>query len=327
MRRVLHVGPCNTPGGMATVMTTLAEHPPNGWEASLLSSHSEGGILGKWRAYRRARRELNRRCTDASQRPDVVHVHVASDWSWRRKARLIAVARRHGVAVVVHLHSGRFEAWLEAGGPRRSGVVKKALNSPRVEGVVLSEAWRARLEGHLGRLTVIGNPLPATTAGSQQHREKNHLLLLGRNDPVKGHAFALEVAERLRTTHPDLRLTMTGWEEEDIPWVESPGWVSNEQKVSLMARASVLLVPSAYEGQPMVALEALSTGLPVCASDRVQGLPDTVVQASYGDVDAWVSRLSEVLEQPESSEALVKSVASHAVDEVQKQWSSLYDSL
>ena len=120
---------------------------------------------------------------------------------------------------------------------------------------------------------------------------------------------------------------MTGWEEADTPWVESPGWVSNEQKVSLMARASVLLVPSAYEGQPMVALEALSTGLPVCSSDRVQGLPDTVVQAPYGDVDAWVSRLSEVLEQPESSEALVKSVASHAVDEVQKQWSSLYDSL
>ena len=147
MRRVLHVGPCNTPGGMATVMTTLADHPPDGWEASLLASHSEGGILGKWAAYRRARRELNRRCTDASQRPDVVHVHVASDWSWRRKARLIAVARRHGVPVVVHLHSGRFEAWLEAGGPRRSGVVKKALNSPRVEGVVLSEAWRARLEG------------------------------------------------------------------------------------------------------------------------------------------------------------------------------------
>ena len=27
MRRVLHVGPCDTPGGMATVMQTLAEFP------------------------------------------------------------------------------------------------------------------------------------------------------------------------------------------------------------------------------------------------------------------------------------------------------------
>ena len=84
MRRVLHVGPCNTPGGMATVMTTLADHPPNGWEASLLSSHSEGGILGKWKLIG-ARRELNRRCTDASQRPDVVR---------SRRFRLVVASKR-----------------------------------------------------------------------------------------------------------------------------------------------------------------------------------------------------------------------------------------
>ena len=43
MRRVLHVGPCDTPGGMATVMHTLAEFPPEGWEAELLASHAPGG--------------------------------------------------------------------------------------------------------------------------------------------------------------------------------------------------------------------------------------------------------------------------------------------
>ena len=37
MRKVLHVGPCDTPGGMATVMRTLAEFPPEGWEAELLA--------------------------------------------------------------------------------------------------------------------------------------------------------------------------------------------------------------------------------------------------------------------------------------------------
>ena len=74
-------------------------------------------------------------------------------------------------------------------------------------------------------------------------------------------------------------------------------------------------MPSAYEGQPMVALEALGREPPVCASDRVQGLPDTVVQASTA-MSMRGYRLSEVLECSESSE-FVKSVASHAVDEVQ----------
>ena len=58
MRKVLHVGPCDSPGGMATVMQTLAEHPPEGWEAELLSSHVQGGLWSKWRAYRRARKDF-----------------------------------------------------------------------------------------------------------------------------------------------------------------------------------------------------------------------------------------------------------------------------
>ena len=35
MPKVLHIGPCDTPGGMANVMRTLAEYPPEGWEADL----------------------------------------------------------------------------------------------------------------------------------------------------------------------------------------------------------------------------------------------------------------------------------------------------
>ena len=47
MRKVLHVGPCDTPGGMATVMRTLADHSPEGWEAELLPSHAQGGLWAK----------------------------------------------------------------------------------------------------------------------------------------------------------------------------------------------------------------------------------------------------------------------------------------
>ena len=124
MRKVLHVGPCNSRGGMATVMHTLAEHPPTGWQAELLSSHAEGGVWSKWRAYRRARRELLRRFADEGLRPDVVHVHVAADWSWRRKVRFITLARAHGLPVVVHLHSGQFDTWLSRGGEKRQQRVR-----------------------------------------------------------------------------------------------------------------------------------------------------------------------------------------------------------
>ena len=46
MRRVLHVGPCNTPGGMAKVIEILSQNPPNGWVAdtwiaTLLRAHCQ----------------------------------------------------------------------------------------------------------------------------------------------------------------------------------------------------------------------------------------------------------------------------------------------
>ena len=47
MRRVLHIGPCNTPGGMAKVIEILSQNPPTGWNADILDSHSKGNILTK----------------------------------------------------------------------------------------------------------------------------------------------------------------------------------------------------------------------------------------------------------------------------------------
>ena len=47
MRKVLHVGPCNTPGGMAKVIQILSQNPPEGWQAEVLSSHSPKNFIQK----------------------------------------------------------------------------------------------------------------------------------------------------------------------------------------------------------------------------------------------------------------------------------------
>ena len=326
MRKVLHLGPCNSRGGMATVMHTLAEHPPTGWQADLLSSHAEGGVWSKWRAYRRARHELLRRFADEGLRPDVVHVHVAADWSWRRKVRFITLARAHGLPVVVHLHSGQFDTWLSRGGEKRQHRVRSVLDDAGVHGVVLSLAWHEKLTPVLGPLEVVHNPHPPLPSSTNE-REQQHLLLLGRSVPAKGHDFAVALVTALRSSFPDVRLTMTGASKSAHTWVDARGWVSVEEKASLLAEASVLLVPSAFEGQPVVVLEALAAGLPVCTSDRVKGLPETVETARFGDVEAWVEAVSNLFENPPTPASLKASVASYGVDKIQQRWKSLYESL
>ena len=76
----------------------------------------------------------------------------------------------------------------------------------------------------------------------------------------------------------------------------------------------------------MVALEALSAGLPVCVSDRVVGLPDTVHHAKLGDVEDWVATVRSLLTDKHDAEELVASVDHHTLDTVQERWKSIYES-
>ncbi len=72
---------------------------------------------------------------------------------------------------------------------------------------------------------------------------------------------------------------------------------------SLMSRALALVVPSVYEGMPLVVLEAMEEALPVVASD-VSGLPEVVRPGQTGwlfppeDVGGLCVALSEVLDEP-----------------------------
>lgn len=323
MRRVLHVGPCDTPGGMATVMHTLAEFPPEGWEAERLPSHAPGGWWAKWRAYRRARSELQRRCTTAESCPSVVHVHAASDWSLRRKLRLIRRVRRCGVPVVLHLHSGKLAAWMgTANGPRaqrhRATVARLGVTQ-----VVLSDAWQRELTPLIGPTEAVVNPVPPEYVPGQRARDAEHLLVLGRNDPVKGHAFAEQVGARLAEDRPNLRLTLTGKDRSALPFVQALGWVSEATKLELLQSATVLLVPSSVEGQPLVVLEALACGLPVVVAQDLHSLPSGVVRAGPS-VEDWARAVEGVLSGATTVDI---DLEAHRVDSVAQQWGRLYASL
>jgi len=71
----------------------------------------------------------------------------------------------------------------------------------------------------------------------------------------------------------------------------------------LLARSAALVVPSTYEGMPLVVLEAMVEGVPVVAS-RVSGIPEVVLDAETGwlvppeDPPALAAALAELLADP-----------------------------
>lgn len=72
----------------------------------------------------------------------------------------------------------------------------------------------------------------------------------------------------------------------------------------LLSRARALVVPSTYEGMPLVILEAMESGVPVVAS-AVSGIPEVVQDKVTGwlvpaeDADALARALAETLDKTE----------------------------
>ena len=324
MPKVLHIGPCDSPGGMANVMRILAEHPPEGWEAELLASHVVGSPWAKWRAYRKARRTLIDTLNNPEKRPDVVHLHTAADWSWWRKRRFAYLAHDAGSKVVVHIHSGQFDTWLGESTSKRSSSLRAFLEKVNAKTIVLSPGWKQILEPMIGPTCVVNNPISDSLQEGFGKRDRLHLLLLGRDDPVKGHAFAIQVCETVKETIPNLKVTMSGISSTPHDWISTPGWVSAQQKIALLQSASLLLVPSAFEGQPLVVLEAMSCGLPVLVSDRLLSMPEGVETASFEDKNQWVQKVLQMLEQPPSPSGLIAQSEPYRIQEVAQRWSVMY---
>ena len=287
MRRVVHVGPLMAPGGMSSVIKLLASNPPQGWRASSCNTYSRRGKLQKLRRWRIARNEIK------NGDFDLVHIHCASDWSYKRK---LSIAKVANAPVVFHIHSGRFDI-----------DTKSDLNKYQV--VCLSESWSERLKPLVG--DSISVPNPVNPVPQERVDREEFTLLMGRNDPVKGHAFAYSLGL------DDLRVTGV----ENAPeGVTALGWVSEEEKWRLLQSAGCLIVPSEYEGQPMVILEALSVGCPVVASSNIPDLPDCVRVVDLDDKPGW----RDAIENP-TTQGLEEAVAKHRVDIVSKQWGEIYD--
>ena len=325
MPTVVHVGPISSPGGIQSVIKTLTDHPPEGWGVQQIESHSDGSLYSKLKAYNSAKTELRELLE--SKDDVVVHLHSASDYSFHRKLRLAEFAFSLGGKIVFHIHSGNIIQWLGKG--NRAKKLRARLEKCNATIICLSDRWKELLTPLLGRCKVSLNPIdPIHCISDSVKRVSNQILLLGRNDSVKGHEFAFDIMRKFQQKGSDIVLHCTGVEQspEDLQNVVAHGWLEQEKKVELLQQSSLLILPSKWEGQPMVALEALACGTPVLASDSIHSLPEAVVKCSMGEITVWgetISSLLKINQQITTSD----SVVNHSVASVQNNLQSIYDQL
>lgn len=120
------------------------------------------------------------------------------------------------------------------------------------------------------------NFVPDTMPQATPER-RSQVVFVGRLSKEKGADLLLEAWAKMRKS-AETRLIVVGDGPEresleksfhGLPGLEWRGWLSHEEAMREVARSRCLVVPSrAYEGFPMVVVEAMSVGTPVIAPDH-----------------------------------------------------------
>jgi glycosyltransferase involved in cell wall biosynthesis len=145
--------------------------------------------------------------------------------------------------------------------------------------------------------------------------EQDLLLFVGRLKKYKGIQFLLAALALLRENGRSLRLVVLGsgdYRDDLVRIAESldlsdtvdfPGFVSQEEKLSLLRRSWAAVFPSEKEGWGLTVIEANCCGTPVIASDS-DGLRDSVsdretgLLVPHGDIEALAAAILELCDDP-----------------------------
>lgn len=150
--------------------------------------------------------------------------------------------------------------------------------------------------------------------------------MVGRLADQKNYPFALEIMARLRHVMPDAILVAAGNGPDEMLIKEKIGQLGLEDHVMMLGRRSdvnrlyqafdLFLLPSLYEGFPVVGVEALASGLPVLLSDQITGelgIFSAVEYISLKDADRWVAAI-EKQRKPVDRLSRQREVVEHGFD-------------
>jgi glycosyltransferase involved in cell wall biosynthesis len=272
---------------------------------------------------KRALRALRTRTNDF----DLVHDNQCLGWDILKIEKLIptVVTLHHPITKDRELEVSHAPNWFKRRSVSRwysfvDMQGKVASKMPRI--VVVSENSITDINKDMGvsldrmRLVPVGvdpnlfKPIPHVT------RQPGRLITTASADvALKGLSYLLEAMAKLRTER-DLRLTIIGKPRPGhsmdlieslglMPYIDFVSGVSDERIVELYAEAELAVVPSLYEGFSLPAIEAMSTGICLVATDggalpEVTGADgDTVLQCPAGNAEALAATIARGLDSAE----------------------------
>lgn len=203
--------------------------------------------------------------------------------------------------------------------------------------VSVNPDWHINLPERPERFLYIPNIVEDAFYARRREASEPRVLFAGGDNPIKGWPLVAAAWPRVRDAVPGARLDVVGWTNgADPPPGESvsvDGWLSSSALAERMARASVLVIASAYEVSPIVLAEAWAVGLPVVAV-RVGGIPALATGAAVlverdatAIADGLIRALAGRAEIDQVAAEGSRRAAQHRADAVAGAHIALYEEL
>lgn len=278
------------------------------------------------------------------------HVHMASRGSYSRKSVIVRLLKFFNVKVILHLHGAEFRDFysIECSQRKKNHIRDTFMMSDRV--LVLSTQWlewAAVTFPSIKHFKVLYNtvtPILSDVTSSQTGK----VVFLGRIGHRKGTGDLIRAFKVVKTACPSAQLELAG--DGDIEKfselaselsisdsVKFLGWISGDDKLSVLRSADIYCLPSYNEGFPMGVIEAMSAGICV-VSTYVGGIPDAIennkegLLVKAGDIEALANALINLIQDRELNNKLaiagkIKFEKFFSKQAILPQLQSVYDEL
>jgi glycosyltransferase involved in cell wall biosynthesis len=265
-------------------------------------------------------------------RPDLVHTHgVRANLLGRLAAKMAGVNR-----IVTTVHSLLVRDYPDFWSRLANSWTERLTRGLTDHFIAVSQGLKNALIADgipENKITVIYNGLdldrfrPCLPPGTYRHwlgyEEGVPLVaIVARLHSVKGHSFFLQAAAEVLKVIPRVRFLVVGTGPDEAVLKEMTAKLGLQEVVNftgfiteipdLMADMDVLVIPSLWEGFGLTAIEAMTVGLPVVATE-VGGLPEVVRPGETGilvpssDVPSLAKGIIWVLQHPKEAAQMAEN--------------------
>lgn len=227
----------------------------------------------------------------------------------------------------------------------------RTLLFPRADLVISSTEHDIGIYQQMGcRVVLIRNPyiIENTTSKSDDSRYPGLVILAaGRLVPQKGFDILLDIASCLKKITANWKIIIVGNGPDEKLLKDKMSMLGLEELVEFhpftrdlnyyYSMAGIFVLPSRYEGLPLVLIEAQALGIPCIAFDCPTGPREVISHGKSGflvepgDIDGFAQAINELLRNPD----LRQKMSGNAIQESEKfsleyivnQWISLLNAL